>query len=237
MAKTQTLEDFIRIYVNNKKNSHPAVGYAEWLGGNGIKSREIYSDALRDIVSDSAKSRPTYGKESERLAGLGLTSSGYAQYLESLTKEREASRRGGALEKYIENELSNVKGYGKYLEGLSVAEKNLYEKVEQRLYDLSTASYDWAYRYAIESGLSEEDASELAKKTSEAAAGKAINKVLDAIVNKELIERQAKQYALSLGLGETKAAELGEYARKMNSDLYYSRDYSQYLKDKANSNK
>ena len=92
MAKTkETFEDYLKKYIKNKAISSTKEGYAEWLKTNGVDSEKIYTDTLRDIEADYQKARSEHGVAAEKLAGLGLSSSGYSDYLNGVASREVAA--------------------------------------------------------------------------------------------------------------------------------------------------
>ncbi len=230
MSKT-TLEEFIENYLQNKKKENTATGYEDWLKTNGIQSEKIYADSIRDITGDYKRTRSEYGAVAEGLSNIGLTSSGYSDYLSGQAYSNMQKRKAGAISKYAENEAKNRTGYAEYLK--ERGEK--YEKVLAGAQKSGIVNLEDAFSYALAAGLDNESAALLAKTVSDREKKRLRDSALDAIIKNKFNKKQAHEYALSLGLGEDVAKELAEYAYTMNSSAYYSSDYLDYIKDKANS--
>ena len=212
MAKTNSLEDFIKTYVENKVKSESKESYENWLRQNGVDSYGIYSDAIRDANTDYRREKSSYGKA-------------YSEMQRS-----KASARGALAE----NEAKNRSEYGKYLEDKATQAKSDYEKAVKYITDANIMDYDEAYNYAVTAGLGEEDAALAAKTAGEAVRKKARAEVLSVIVNQRYNHKQAAEYARALGLSEEEAQELSSYADIINASGYYTKDYLDYLKQKLN---
>ena len=245
MKTEQTLEDFIKTYIQNVKVSSSPESYSEWLKSYGIDSRGALDKSLKDISSDYEKAKSSFGANAEGLASLGLAGSGYSDYLSGKAYQVMQNRKTGAYEKFSESEKSNRNGYRDYIEGKA---KELTEKVEketelenERYYktisdiiDAGISNLDDAYSFAIESGLSEEKANAVAKTATDAIRKKTTDDALGYIISHGFDKDQAKQYALALGLSNSDAALLAHYAEKINTSPYLSSDYLDYLKYKEN---
>lgn len=226
-----TLEEFIENYLQNKKKENTATGYADWLKTNGIQSEKIYADSIRDITGDYKRTRSEYGAVAEGLSDIGLTSSGYSDYLSGQAYSNMQKRKAGAISKYAENEAKNRTGYAEYLK--ERGEK--YEKVLSAAKKSGIVELEDAFGYALAAGLDNESAALLAKTVNDTHKKELRDSALEAILRNKFNKKQARQYALSLGLGEEVANELAEYAYTMNSSAYYSNGYLDYIEDKANS--
>ena len=92
--------------------------------------------------------------------------------------------------------------------------------------------YGDAYELAISKGLGVA-AADLAAQTASGTVRKKVREnALKTIIGQKFGKKQAKEYALALGLSEEEADELASYADKINRDGYYSSDYLDYLKEK-----
>ncbi len=232
MTKAPTLQDFVKSYVQNKKHTTSEEDYRRWLSENGIKSEKIYADSIRDITSDYKTSKSEYGALAESLSSLGLTASGYSDYLNGKAYSEMQKRKESARNKYAENELKNRKGYSEYLTALAKEEKSNYENVVSAIADAGILDYEKAYKFALEQGLSESSAELAAKNASDSVRRKTRENALKTIIGQNFGRTQALEYSLALGLSESEAEELAEYADKINRQNYYSSDYIEYLKNK-----
>ena len=153
---------------------------------------------------------------------------------ERLKQEEAAKKEAEKLEEAAKKEKEeNQKAYEK-------AMQEIYKKVEAELKASEIADYDKAYSYGIGMGLTEADASHLAKTYTEKARNSKINTVANAIISKKLTMKQAKAYALTLGLSEADANLLAEFAYKANesvSDILTDTNYLDYLREQVNKNK
>lgn len=229
-----TLEEFVKNYINNKSKAGEKTSYADWLSLNGINSEGIYRDSLKDINGDYIRAKSEYGTLAERLGQLGLSSAGYSDYLSGKAYSEMQKRKAGAKAAYSENERKNRKGYGEYLEKQVKEAREIYENTVASITKAGIMNYEDAYAYAIGAGLTEENAALAAKSAGDAVRKQIWNTAVKTVIEKSYNEKQAREYALLLGLSEEEANELGKYADRINSHGYYSSDYLDYIKDKVN---
>ena len=100
MSSSKTLDEFVKTYIQNKAKSSSKESYADWLRANGINSEKIYSDSIRDITADYERAKSNYGSNAESLAKLGLTASGYSDYLTSRAYAALQERKSKADREY-----------------------------------------------------------------------------------------------------------------------------------------
>ncbi len=237
MSTKTTFEQFIENYIQKKERSGSADGYRGWALANGIDSERLYRDAIKDISGDFSRAKSEYGTRAERLSDLGLSASGYSDYLNGKAYSEMQKRKQDAKSAYADNELKNIKGYQSYLKEKEAESKKLYDTVVSEITEAKIISYDDAYEYAIGAGLGEEAAASAAKKASDAAHKNVRLEVFDTIIKRNFEDSQAREYALAMGLSEYEADELAEYAFKINQAVYYSDDYLKYLEEKRNNKK
>ena len=232
MTKKTTLEDFVKNYIQNQENSTAKSDYGRWVSENGIDSQKIYDDSIRDITSDYKKSKSEFGSLAESLSSLGLTASGYSDYLNGKAYYAMQKRKEGAKNTYVENERQNLKGYSEYISSLAKDAESNYKNVVNTIKNAGIADYDEAYNFAIAQGLSESSAELAARSASDTVKKKIRETALKTIIAENFSGSRALQYSLALGLPESEAQELAEYANKINRESYYSNDYIEYLKNK-----
>lgn len=213
---TPTLEEFIKTYVENKAKRESPESYADWLMKNGVNAEKILSDRTSIINSDYAKALSGYGADAESLARLGLTGSGYSDYIKGHAYSVMQGEKQKAISDYRENIRKNASGYSEYISKIT-SENN--EKIRKTVNDIvkkGFINYDDAYNYAVTVGLSEEDAKAVAKGGSDSAREELKREVMKAIKNSALNKNEAFNYALGVGLTKEEAAILADYADKMN---------------------
>ena len=232
MTKNPTLEDFVKSYIRNKEYSSSEEDYRTWLSQNGIDSEKIYADSIRDITSDYKQAKSEYGSLAESLSNLGLTASGYSDYLNGKAYSEMQKRKEGARKNYAENEHKNRQGYSDYVAGIAKKSYSNYTDVVNSISNAGILDYDEAYSFALQEGLSGSAAELAAKTANDMVKRKRRESALKTIISNSYGRTQAREYALALGLSEVEAEELAAYADKINRESYYSSEYIEYLKNK-----
>jgi len=230
-----TLEEFVENYISNKAKENEKKSYADWLKSNGVESERIYADSVKDISGDYKRAKSEYGTLAESLWRLGLTSSGYSDYLSGKAYSEMQKRKTDAKALYNENEAKNKRGYSEYIEKLEKKTDESYESTVAAISNAGIMSYEDAYAYAIGAGLTAENAALAAKSAGDAVRKRVREKAIKTIIEKSFNKDQAREYALAVGLGEDVAKELGEYADAINTHGYYSSEYLDYIKNKVTS--
>lgn len=244
MSKTAKLEDFIKTYVENKRISSSPQSYSDWLKSYGVDSSRILNEAFSDIETDYERAKSIYGTNAERLSAIGLTSSGYSDYLSGNAYATMQKRKTGAFKQYSENEEKNRSGFLDYVEGVIKEHENALKAENDRFYktvngimNAGIRDAKEAYNFAIEAGLSEEKAVAAAKTASEIGHRRLAEDTLSYIIGHGFNKTQAREYALAVGLSEKEAEDIAKYADSINSNPYYTKDYLEYLKYKENNYK
>lgn len=240
-VKAQTLEEFVENYIQNKARSVKKETYADWLASNGIKARDIYSESIRDINTDYMKSRSEHGANAEKLADLGLGTSGYSDYLSARAYSEMQRSKSDARKIYADSEQKNATGYREYLKNYAEAENQSYQKIVDEIADRGIIDYNTAYNYAVGAGLSYDIAAVAAKTASDISLAKLKESIVNTVITKQLTSSQAKEYALQLGLSEADAEKIAKYASSANEyvskNSYTDANYLEDLKKKAEEQK
>lgn len=236
MGESASLKDFVAAYVENKKKSESEESYRKWLEANGVDSEGIYAESIRDINTDYLKRKSEYGRNAESLADIGLSASGYSDYVNAAAYSEMQRRKTGAKEKLVENERQNRSGFKDYVKNLRDTEEKAYAAVIEKIKSDGITDFDSAYEYALSLGLSDSAAKAAAESGTGLAKSELIKEVLRTIITKSFNSKQAKNYALASGLSQKDADMLSGYAKNINEYGYYSDGYLDYIKDKANQN-
>lgn len=239
MPSTPTLEDFVKSYLNNKAITESSAGYAEWLKTNGVPAEKIYADSIRDISSDYRRQRSEFGSVAEGLSSLGLSGSGYSDYINGKAYSDMQKSKLAARESYGDTVRQNTADYKSYVESANRKEADGFRTAVKEISDRGILNFDVAYNYALATGLSTDAAKAAASAANELAKSNIKESITRSIINQHLTKRETLGYALALGLSENEATELSKYAEFINhylDDSKYSEGYLDYLKDKINSN-
>lgn len=232
---TKRLEDLIKSYLNKKPLSRDEAAYRSWAKKNGITADLALAAELSAAHADYKKSLSNHGSRAESLASAGLMGSGYADFLSTGAAKALSDRIRAADKGYSDREAASKSGYSKHLNAEAAARSKLISTAKSKINSEGLVKYEDAYGKALELGLKAEDAEKIARDTTTEMIGERRLKVISAIVNKRYTGKQAKDYALSLGLPDELAEELAELARKTNQEVKLGNEesYLDYLKKLA----
>lgn len=232
---TKTLEDFIKVYLNNKLVSEGNSDYASWKRKYGIDTGALIASGL--IKQDTAyrKALSNYGRSAEGLGSKGLTKSGYASYLDEKAKEGARSALLSLDEGYASTEAKNRSGYESYLADELKKKDKLIKEATSKLKSEGFTSYEDAYAAATEMGVEDGEAMRIAKEVTEKKVSELRLKVISAIVNKGFTAEETEKYAGALGLPNDVIKELSELARSTNQQISLGNQtsYLDYLRQLA----
>ena len=227
MASYSSYDDYIkRLKRKNEPRSYSAFAREELA-----EAKDEYQSSLGTAMADAARAEPTYGIKAEKLAGAGLNSGGYKEYLSELAKAGLKDARQRAEKKYREAEGEVRASYADYIDKYTKNQEKLFVEVVSDLTDTTLTDYDTMLEYASTSGLSEAYARRAADSAMSAVTEKLRKSVLSAINKDGYSEAESYEYALKLGLSESSARELADYAKKMNG-IKLDGSYLEGLKNK-----
>lgn len=239
MNKRPTLEDFIKTYLNNLKiESDAKIDRVDYMNSNQNDARGSFSDESNAANIAFIKANSTYGERAEKLSNSGLDFSGYAAYINKYAEEKRKESINSALNKVLGTEQKNREGYLNYVEKINAerAKENQSKinKITSALKGTGILNYEDAYNYAISEGLDEDIADAAAKNAVAENTRKARQNIVKTILSKRLSAEETFVYATALGLEESAAAELAEYAKKINESFNPTTGtYADYIKNLA----
>ena len=219
MAKIKSVEDYIKDYLKERAMELGTQGFSKWLSQNGEDSVRNYAKSMQKIDTGYAKALSTYGKEADALGGAGLSDGGYARYIDELARDRRKKDGSEAIRDAYVTMAKNARGYGNYLDDTDARSKKLRASAFNTLTGEKIIDYELAYERAIELGLSDSDARDIASRATESVITKHKNTVMKAIVSKVFTRSQAEEYAKAFGLPEEIVKELGDYADSINKQV------------------
>lgn len=232
MAKT--LEDFIKSYLSDKSKALGAKGYAKWLSEYSVNPSVKKAQTVAQADTSYRTSLSGYGKNAEGLAASGLSDSGYAEYLNALSKSARDTELARAALTEGKSAARDMKDYQTYLDGIEDERSRLYEKAVKAIESDKLAAYGAAYDRALALGLDEESARRAATEASSAVKSALKQKLLTEISTKRMTSEATRAYALTVGLDEEVADELAEFAHKLNESTDTdgtTESYLNYLKN------
>lgn len=211
--KRYSIED----YIKSKLSEIPKQSSTDKIHASSAETS--FSSAISKALGERARTAATYGKNAERLSGLGLQGSGLADYIEKYGEKKLKDKISDAADEVI---LATEK---KKL--ASDAEKASHLLLEDKLalYAIKNgiADTDVLERYGRELGINLDKLDEAVKNAAaegaESVRQKNYRDVQKTIVYKRLSRHEAYEYALSFGLSEEDATKLGDFAYSINETI------------------
>lgn len=189
--------------------------YEEFLSEQGSNPTAKYYDTLGRIEKEFRTQKSTYGKSAEALDERGLSTSGYASFLDDKSVRQRAAQLSDAQSTRQREEAQLRGGYESYL---SNAKKQLFT-IESRAQSaiLSTETVDelLALDIAKGAGLSEERASAVAKRAVALNINKRKAAIMDYVRKQMISPESAVLYGEAYGLPAETLEELRAYAEKV----------------------
>lgn len=211
----KSLREFLDNYISNLKLSNTPQSLDDYKRKNDYTADMSYARALENAMLKNKQSGLNYGAMSESLAESGLSDSGYRGYLYDKAQENHKDALAAIESDYTEKQGQLVKGYTAYLDKLASEEKALYEKVRQNLIDNEIIDIDTAYRFAIESGLSEKQADAVSRNVYSVSRRRLMNRILEQVATLKLDGAGVKIYASAMGLSDEDSAYVVKKAEEL----------------------
>ena len=233
MAKI-SLQDYIDEYLADR-NSRNTKTYEQYIMRSGKGGHIVAHDTKTAAEKKYARSQPTYGRSADGLAESGLAGSGYASYLQdaaAVQRKNDYDMARGAL---LSIEADNMNTYKDYIGELQKESLKKRDDILKKLEGAMITDYDRLYGLVLQLGLSESDASALAKLKTETAIKKLTDKAVIAVIDHRMTKGQAQLYAEGLGLPKPEVEKIADYAEKINQLMDYNdlpQEYLDYLKEK-----
>lgn len=225
-----------------KLDANKADTYETYLAKEGAPRLEGYLSSLSEIKATDRLSSTDFGASAEKLSSLGLSGSGYEDYLRAENAKKAEARENAAALKMEASDFYNRSGYAKYLSDYEALQEKISNSVITSVVDDLSFNLDDAYRLAVNSGLSEAYAEAVAKSAVSKARRAAVKKAIAYAEDKGLSALQAKEYASSLGLDGRYLEEVYDTVSYFDLDdkRYFgsisTKDYLEYLKEQAKKN-
>ena len=158
MKKRASLQSFFDDYIRNQSITNGPGDYQAYIREQSAKIDDLYGKAMEKLYSDNAKLRPTYGITAESLSNMGLTDSGYAQFIDGKVKSQLKSGKNDILAKKNEARTALASSYEDYIKDYVNDRNKLTVDITDKLISNRILDYNSAYSYAISAGLSDREA-------------------------------------------------------------------------------
>ena len=235
MKIATTLEEILKNRVTAKSTDNSPDSYEDYKRKNGLYDTRGYTDAVNSLYAVSKKNLSSYGANNRKISNKGLQNSGYASYIDELSKNNFDSGLTRIKDTYAKRESDSALGYVSYLEKYNDKQKSLTKRVMSHLIGNDVVDLNTAIAYGVSAGLSKEDAEAVGKSAYEVTKKKVFNSILEQTVRLGLDEEGARQLAIKMGVSETDAQsfadEIGELLKHYGN---ISEEYLEFLEQRAN---
>ena len=211
---TKTLSEFIENYIKNLNISGTPLSFEDYKVTLGPSFENTYYRTMKSALAKRQADKGIYGSSSSALKDAGLSRSGYRDHLSRLADDKYKSTVLSLDEQRQAKDDEAAAGYTNYLENYARSEKKLRNTVREQLLSKGIINSETAYRYALESGLSEKDARAVSESAYSLARQKVINDVMKQIVSLQLDERTTAMVAKEAGLNNADVLHLSELAKE-----------------------
>ena len=219
-SEKKSEKDLLDEELEKLKKSNRALDYGSYLASAyETDARTLYGDALDAAAKKRSLGKAGYGSSGEALSALGLSRSGYADYLGSENERAYERALDEARDAYRIEEGERARSYKEYLAGYEKQQKSKLSAGVKQMLANNFESADEAYRYALAVGMDEERAS-LLREMSAAYGASGFRRsslasriaVLENISRGYMSDDEAYQYALALGAPEETAEQIARFA-------------------------
>lgn len=190
--------------------------YGEWVKRFGIDAEGGYKRSVGDAKLERELGRAGYGTDAESLSILGLSNSGYRDFV-TMNNEKsydESVSKAASVRDSAEEQNSN--DYAKYSDSYDKTEGKLLDSVIKNITNGYVTDYEKILEYANSTGLTADKAELAAKSGYDAVIQRLRESVIEGITSYKYGEKYAYRYALEIGLPEDIAKKLADYARMLN---------------------
>ncbi len=219
-SKKKSGTDLLDVELEGLAEANRALDYAAYLESAYEKdARTLYGEALDAATKKKSLGRVGYGRSGEQLSALGLSRSGYADYLTAQNERAYETALTEAEDAYRTEENERAKSYKNYLADYEKQQKSKLSAGVKQMLANNFDSSDEAYRYALAVGMDAERAELLRQMSAAYGAGSfrrssLANRIsiLENISRGYMDYDEAYQYALALGAPEETAEQIARFA-------------------------
>lgn len=233
MKKVKTLEELVKKYLEGKPSLGTPDTYDTYKHKNGLSGAKSYSDAAAKLYASSKRESSTFGANSRIINNKGLQNSGYAAYIDALSKSSLNSGLGSLKSNYLNSETESRQSYARYLDKYRDKLERTKRSVMSHLVNNDVVDLDTAVTYGISAGLSKEDAVLVGQSAYEVTKQKVFNNLIEQTVSLGLDKDGAKALAIKMGVSEEDATGFAdEIDELLKYYLSLSDGYLEYLEQR-----
>ena len=235
MTKVTTLEELVKKYLKDSPTPSSPATYEGYLHENGLSHANKYSSSASSLYALSKRSGADFGSNKRNLANSGLQNSGYAEYIDALSRSKLESGLKSLENEYKESDQKARSSYTSYLDSYRRKEQTLKNSVMSHLISNDIADLGTAIAYGMSAGLSKEAATLVGYGAYEITKQKVLNKLLEQTASLGLDKDGAELLAKRMGVSESDAKDMADEVYDILK--YYgnlSEDYLEFLEQRAN---
>jgi len=201
--KKSGIEKFIQNYLKGYKSAKKKSGYELWLRENGVDPTATLTEEIENIAAENERKNSLDSSRAASLSSLGLKSSGYARFLDEISKETSEDKISGAIRSYLSSDKQNENEY----------DLELKRREKARLAEEKKAEAERLKKQKEEEKLikAKEKEEEEKRKESEKAMKEVYKKVKEGLNAAAFADYdKAYTYAIEMGLNEADAKYLAK---------------------------
>lgn len=236
MKKAMTLEELVKKYLDGKPTLGTPDTYDVYKHKNNLQGAKSYSDAAAKLYYSSKQGLSSYGTNNRVINNKGLQNSGYAAYIDSLSKSSLNSKLDALQSDYSDSEAKARASYQSYLDKYRDKLASTKKSVISHLISNDVVDLNTAIAYGMSAGLSKDDAALVGQSAYEVTKQKVFNKILEQTVSLGLDKEGAKMLAIKMGVSEEDATGFADEVDELLK--YYaniSDEYLEFLENRASS--
>ncbi len=230
IEKKRSREQYISKALADSLVRDNVISYGDWLASHSTSGRrENELNAQKNaVISAGARRFSGYGKNAENTGSMGLSGSGYSDFLTDRAVHDVRDSIAEANEEISELEPLNREGYARYLSGIVEKFADRKSDALDKILSLNSADYDAAYLLAKQFGLTEEDAEEVASAGTSFSHATRSEKaeIMKATMDARLDYYSAYSYAVACGLSPSEAAKIARTSQHVVD--YFDNRYGKY---------
>ena len=212
--------------------------FEEYVKNATARAKADYKDALESAAASKRLNDASDTAFKQKLSSLGLSRSGYADYLKGERTDIENARQIKAKRELYEAEANAYSGYAEYVNNYETLQTALNEKFIDGLITDGIFDVEEAERLAIESGIPKQRAKEVAELGVTVSRKRVASAAVKYAKEKNYSYDGTVYYALSLGLSDSDAKWVADQIFRVNeadADRYASLDKDGYFEEIKNS--
>jgi hypothetical protein len=192
--------------------------FEEYIAEEGKDLKGALATEKAEARAELERDSTNTGALGTKLKGSGLSGGGYEDYMRSRAEISAKERIDAAKHESELKRLSNRTGYAKYLSEHEELQNKLADSMIDKLSVEAAPDYETMLDKFLSAGLTEERAVIAASTAYEKAADNAVYRAIAFAKSNSLTPYRAKQYAISIGLGEDLADRVYEAAFTLSQD-------------------